>query len=219
MSSLLKAGAELLRDMTARMKLRRETQPLQSVEDICDFAATRSAFVTQKKLYEYVKTRMGMSYPRHFEDDAFIDSMNIAKMHVYAAGLRDMAVFCVANATAQADIADDGRARFARTVFAHGLDANDDGAVVPQNRELWAGELETRMRGAVWRQTGANENHFFQSQKALVEWAPISDKLKKFDEEIVENSIRFAWQAVRQEFFSRIDTSAVSQSWKARDRE
>lgn len=172
MSSLLKAGAELLRDMTARMKLRRETQPLQSVEDICDFAATRSAFVTQKKLYEYVKTRMGMSYPRHFEDDAFIDSMNIAKMHVYAAGLRDMAVFCVANATAQADIADDGRARFARTVFAHGLDANDDGAVVPQNRELWAGELETRMRGAVWRQTRRQREPFLSKPESAGRMGP-----------------------------------------------
>ncbi|MCC0015756.1 MAG: hypothetical protein H6878_05545 [Rhodobiaceae bacterium] len=180
--------------------------------DVFSFAHTRTAFVTQKKLYEYVKTRMGTSYPRHFEDDDFIASMNVAKMHVYAAGLMDMTMFAVANAAVREAFTDDGRSALARRCFALGLDANDDGDVVPANRAQWCEDLEARMTGAVWRNTGANEHHFQASPKALVAWAPIADELKRYDADIVENSIRFAWQAVRSEFFERIDADSIANS-------
>lgn len=215
MFGLLRGSAEYVRDFASRFAVRRESGPLASVYDVEYFARTRAAFVTQKKLYEYVKTRMGTSYPRNFENDDFIASMNVAKMHVFAAGLADMTMFAVANATQGTDLDDRARCAIARECYIAGLDENDDAGVVPAHRDGWMNALEQRMSGAVWRLTGADERHFTQSPKALVKWAPISDSLKKYDVDIVENSIRFAWQEVRGDFLRRIDPPAVAASWRA----
>lgn len=213
MFALLKNSAEFMREFAGRLVSGRDSGPLTDVEGVFHFARSRAAFVTQKKLYEYVKTRMGTSYPRNFADDDFIASMNIAKMHVFAAGLADMTMFVVANTTDGTQLSDAARADIARRCFTAGLDENDDGNVVPECRGEWMKTLEARMSGAAWRVTGANESHFTQSPKALVKWAPIADKLKKYDADIVENSIRFAWQEVRSEFFRRIERDAFAASW------
>ncbi len=67
-----------------------------SAAGYADFLDSRAAFVSQKKLYEYVKQRMGMSFPVHFADDQFIASLNIAKLRVYAACLSDLALWMAA---------------------------------------------------------------------------------------------------------------------------
>ena len=52
-----------------------------------------------------------------------------------------------------------------------------------------------------------------ESPAALVRWAPIADKLKKFDSEIVENSVKFAWRDIREQFNKRLDAAAVAADW------
>src|SRR3546814_11390174 len=49
--------------------------------------------MAQKTLYGYLKTRMGTRYPRLFEDDVLIASVDLAKLHIYAACLADLALF------------------------------------------------------------------------------------------------------------------------------
>lgn len=213
MFAFLKNSTEFMREFAGRLVSGRDSGALADAASLCYFARTRAAYVTQKKLYEYVKARMGTSYPRNFENDDFIASMNIAKMHVFAAGLADMTMFAVANGTDRTSLSDDDRAVIARQCYVAGLNENDDGNVVPEHRDEWMAALDDRMGGAVWRVTGADEHHFTQSPKALVKWAPITDSLKKYDVDIVENSIRFAWQEVRSDFFKRVDPQAIAASW------
>ena len=71
---------------------------ISTIAQLCDFIATRAAFVSQKKLYGYVQTRMGMDYAKNFQDEVFLASLNIAKMHVFAACLSDLAIYAVAEA-------------------------------------------------------------------------------------------------------------------------
>ena len=77
---------------------RPDTAPVDSVTALEKFVATRSAYVAQKTLYGYVKTRMGIRYAAMFEDKNMIASLNIAKMHVFAACLADLSIYAVATA-------------------------------------------------------------------------------------------------------------------------
>jgi len=45
--------------------------PIENVESMTRFARTRAAYVAQTSMFGYLKTRMGTSFQRHFEDDEF----------------------------------------------------------------------------------------------------------------------------------------------------
>jgi hypothetical protein len=45
-----------------------------------------------------------------------------------------------------------------------------------------------------------------------VRWAPVKDELKLLDEEIVRNSVRFRWQAVRRDFAEQLRLAPLLQS-------
>ena len=45
-------------------------------------------------LYGYLKTRMGAKHVIMFEDKSFLNSINIAKWHIYATSLTDCTFFC-----------------------------------------------------------------------------------------------------------------------------
>ena len=137
---------------------RRHIGRIESLENVEEFIITRSAFIAQKTLFGYVKTRMGTKYPEMFRDDIIIRSVNIAKMHAYAACLSD---FCV-----------------------------------------WAVPVDEA--------EALTRDEFTESPAAIVDWAPISDELKKYDIEYVENSVKFAWANIRRQFEKRLDRDALA---------
>ena len=51
--------------------------------DLEQFIQKKSAWVTQVTLYNYLKTRMGTKYVLHFDNDVFIDSINLALLTWY----------------------------------------------------------------------------------------------------------------------------------------
>ena len=50
---------------------------------------------------------------------------------------------------------------------------------------------------------------FCKSAEALIELAPIVDALKKYDDEIVTNSMHFKWHDVRTQLRERLDAHAL----------
>jgi len=58
-----------------------------------EFIHTRASHVAQTALYGYMKTRAGTRFPALFEDPAMLASINIAKWHVWAACVSDLAVY------------------------------------------------------------------------------------------------------------------------------
>ena len=70
--------------------------PILTAEDFGAFLGNRAAWIAQKTLYGYLKTRMGMQFPKMFDDDVFVDSINVAKWNIYAACASDLAVFMAA---------------------------------------------------------------------------------------------------------------------------
>jgi hypothetical protein len=191
---------------------RRDKAPVDSVAALEDFVSTRSAYVAQKTLYGYVKTRMGMRYVAMFEDKNIIASLNIAKLHVFAACLSDLTIYAVATALFNYPVGNEERAALARRFFTQALAANiGEAAQFPVQDTI--DEFERRLGATDWQHGARGPDIFTKSPPALVRWAPIEDKLKRLDREIVENSVKFAWRDIRVQLQKRLDAAAVGADW------
>ncbi len=207
----MKPVLDFLPHFFARLRMRRDSGPIDTIDELCRFVSTRSAFVAQKTLYGYLKTRMGTRYPSMFEDDVFVASIDIAKMHVFAACLSDLAIFAVAR-TLRDEPDERAHAELAEVCFNTGLADNEDQALrvaafsIAEAKQAFA----QRLAFVDWQTAEPGPALFSASPTALVQWAPIAPELKKFDTEIIENSIRFTWRDVRVQFDKRVDGAAIA---------
>ena len=208
----LKTVRNFLPEFLARLTLRRDSGAIDSSESLRRFVSTRAAFIAQKTLYGYVKTRMGTRYPSMFEDDTIIASINIAKMHVYEACLSDLSIFAASRALRSGGIDDALRRDLAVACYRQGLQDNAEQAAGAETFDPGAAEkaFERRLAFWDWQAGPAGVDIFTASPAALFRWAPIAPELKKFDQEIVENSIRYAWRDVRVQLEKRIDSAALT---------
>ncbi|HIP78126.1 MAG TPA: hypothetical protein EYH07_06655 [Kiloniellaceae bacterium] len=211
MQPLRKAWA-FLPEFLARLTVRRDSGPIDSTDALCGFVATRAAFIAQKTLYGYLKARMGTRYPSMFEDDVFASSIDIAKMHVFAACLSDLTLFAVSHALQDETVDDVLRRELALHCFHKGL--ADNAAAAAKTSAFSAQEamqaFERRLAFHDWHDGPRGAALFTASPAALFEWAPIAPALKKYDKEIVENSIKFKWREIRDRFEKRVQGSAVT---------
>ncbi|MFC5586039.1 hypothetical protein ACFPOD_13050 [Nitratireductor kimnyeongensis] len=203
-----------LREAAARLTFRRDNAPINTVEALCTFNATRSSFVAQKKLYGYLKARMGTRYPSMFEDEVFIQSINVAKVHVFAACLSDLVIHTVSKVAAAAGFETDEARALARHCHEFGLDHHHQALPEPETVNQWRDAFEARIAEVHWNNAAVDGDTFSQSPKALFKWAPIADQLKRHDREIVENSIRFAFSEVTRAFRERADLTALAKAWR-----
>ena len=66
---------------------------IKNLDELEYFIQTKSAWVTQVTLYNYLKTRMGTRYVLHFENEEFMGSVNLAKWNIYSVSLQDLTFF------------------------------------------------------------------------------------------------------------------------------
>ena len=199
-----------LSTLFARFTRWRQEGPVDDIDGLAEFVATRSAFIAQKKLYGYLRTRIGTRYPKVFEDAPFVESINIAKMNIFAACVSDLAVFAVARALAGSRVGDETRCAVARELFERALAANSQQALPSFDAGKAKSDFSLRLSATDWSGRAQTRENFDRSPAALVRWAPIAPELKRHDEEIVENSVRFAWSEVRRAFDRRLDAAAIA---------
>jgi len=197
---------------------RREVHPIDSSAELRRFVSTRASLVAQKTLYGYLRTRIGMRYPEVFREPAFAHSINIAKLHVYAACLSDLSIHAVGRALADPRFDDEARRALAMACLRTGLDDNAGSFVAEFSRDDAEHAHQARLAVVDWARAGSGRESFGTSPAALVRWAPIAPELKRLDEGIVENSIRFAWQEVRADLDRRLDADAIAAELLGRDR-
>lgn len=155
---------------------------------------------------------MGTRYPEMFRDDQIIHSVNIAKMHYFAACLSDLTIYAVALASRGST--DDARRRaVAEDVYKFALDENMAESVDEFSPEDALQQFRTRLIGTDWSGLALTRDNFTMSPKMLVKWAPITEHLKKLDVEYAENSVKFAWADVRRAFEKRLDLEATAHAF------
>lgn len=193
--------------------------PIFTAQDLAVFVRTRASFIAQTTLYGYLKTRMGTSFQRYFEDDVFSASIRAASVKVFVACAADMAIFAAATAARDGALDDEEAAALAAFCYddalEQGVEDRDRGEIPAEA----AGRFALRLSTTKWQEVHRGELAFTDSPAALVRYAPVIDEYKDLDREIVRNSIRFRWLNVRETLRKRLQSAAVLADWRGRQAE
>lgn len=173
------------------------------------FLEERASHVAQTSLYGYLRTRAGQRYPELFDEDIFVDALNIAKWHVWLACLGDVTVYAGGLLAQQQPAAETRVAQLLQEIVDTIL--RDTGIPADSGKDFsaHANQIRARIAQCCWATVGEGEAAFSESPAALYQWAPLVDNLKQLDEEIVLNSVRFRWQEVRRDLRQALDTDAI----------
>ena len=174
---------------------------IKTLEHVKNFIQEQSAQVSQMTLYGYLKTRMGAKHVLMFEDKEFLNSINIAKWHVYAASLVDCTFFCFSYLYKDRNFS---KTEEANRIFFEILNTEKNNGMDIEAYENAVKDFNSRYQQINWINY-CNLKPFEYSSNALYNWSPIADELKKLDKKIVINSMFLKWNNV-QEDFKRLTT-------------
>ena len=169
---------------------------IKTLDDLEHFIQTKSAWVTQVTLYNYLKTRMGTRYVLHFDNDEFMSSVNLAKWNIYSVALQDLTFFTFSYLKVNFDYQD---IRKANEIFNKILDDEISNKMPLKIIDEARKSFDERLDKINW--DGYYQDlPFNTSALSLYKWAPIADELKTLDRKIVLNSMILKWDVVIQEF-------------------
>jgi hypothetical protein len=184
------------------------------VDDLVEFLHQRAAYMAQSTLFGYLRTRMGIGFQNFLQDERFAAEIADARLRVFVACLGDLTIFAVALAGAEGRLDDPARIRAAERCFGTALDR----ALEPGDRLKAADAalgFSRRARSVDWAGAHLGEAAFGTSPAALSNAAPVSERYRRADREIVMNSMRFHWREVREELRRAIDAPAMAAALRA----
>jgi len=173
---------------------------IKNLDHLEEFIQTKSAWVTQVTLYNYLKTRMGTRYVLHFENDVFMGSVNLAKWNIYSVSLQDLTFFTFSYLNANFNFQEISKAK---EIFNKILDDEI-------SNKMPLDIIETARKSFDERLAKINWNEYYQdlpfnpSALSLYKWAPIAEELKTLDRQIVLNSMILKWDIIKKEFVSLV---------------
>ncbi len=180
------------------------------------FVKSRASHVSQSTLYGYLKTRAGTRFPELFENPVMLDSINIAKWHVWLACVSDLLLWVGGKMRREGGLDDAATAALMEGLAEELL--GDCGVPPEAGVDFTAARARflERVRDARWNAIPDDDTVFTESPGALVHWSPIADEFKSRDEEIVENSVRFRWIEVRREARRMLRPELIAADFSAR---
>ena len=173
--------------------------PKKKIKDLDElevFIQTKSAWVTQVTLYNYLKTRMGTRYVLHFDNDEFMGSVNLAKWNIYSVALQDLTFFTFSYLRVNFNFQDIDKAK---EIFNKILDDEISNKMPLDIVDQARIEFDNRFQNINW-DTYYTDLPFNLSALSLYKWAPIAEELKTLDRKIVLNSMILKWDVIKQEF-------------------
>ena len=173
---------------------------ITTLDDLESFIQSKSAWVSQVTLYSYLKTRMGTRYVLHFENDVFMESVNLAKWNIYSVALQDLTFFTFSYLKSSFNYQD---ANYAKEIFLKILDDEISNKMPAEIITEAKKNFDDRFRNINW-DTYHQDLPFNPSALSLYKWAPIAEELKTLDRKIVLNSVILKWDIVKKEFIERI---------------
>ena len=174
---------------------------IKNLDELEVFIQTKSAWVTQVTLYNYLKTRMGTRYVLHFDNDEFMGSVNLAKWNIYSVALQDLSLFTFSYLRVNFNFQDTDKAK---EIFNKILDDEISNKMPLDIIDKAKKNFDERFHKLNW-EIHYKELPFNPSALSLYEWAPIADELKTLDRKIVLNSVILKWDVVKKEFSERIN--------------
>ena len=173
---------------------------IKNLDHLEEFIQTKSAWVTQVTLYNYLKTRMGTRYVLHFENDVFMGSVNLAKWNIYSVSLQDLTFFTFSYLNANFNFQEISKAK---EIFNKILDDEISNKMPLDIIETARKSFDERLEKINWNEY-YQDLPFNPSALSLYKWAPIAEELKTLDRQIVLNSMILKWEIIKKEFVSLI---------------
>ena len=174
---------------------------IKTLDELENFIQTKSAWVTQVTLYNYLKTRMGTRYVLHFENDEFMGSVNLAKWNIYSVALQDLTFFIFSYLRVNFNYQNINQSK---EIFNKILDDETTNKMPLDIIEEAKKTFDERLQNINW-ETYCNNLPFNPSALSLYKWAPIAEELKKLDRKIVLNSMILKWDIIKKEFENLIE--------------
>ena len=173
---------------------------IKNIEDLTLFIQTKSAWVSQVTLYNYLKTRMGTKWVLHFDDEIFLASINKAKWNIYSIALQDLIFYSLSYLSVFYNYKDTNKAN---DIYDEILIKEKENGMPKEIILLAKKKFEERLKRIDWN-TYYKSWPFNESALTLYEWAPIADELKTLDRKIVLNSMILKWDNIKDEFIKLI---------------
>ena len=169
---------------------------IKNIEDLKLFIQTKSSWVSQVTLYNYLKTRMGTKWVLHFDDEKFLSSINKAKWNIYSIALQDLTFYSLSYLNVFYNYQETNKAReIYKEILNNEIKNGIPEEIVIKGHKIF----DERLQKINW-QTYYKSWPFNESALALYEWAPIADELKILDRKIVLNSMILKWDNIKEEF-------------------
>ncbi len=173
---------------------------IKNLDHLEEFIQTKSAWVTQVTLYNYLKTRMGTRYVLHFENDVFMGSVNLAKWNIYSVSLQDLTFYTFSYLNVNFNFQEISKAK---EIFNKILDDEISNKMPLEIIETARKSFDERLEKINWNEY-YQDLPFNPSALSLYKWAPIAEELKTLDRQIVLNSMILKWDIIKKEFVSLI---------------
>ena len=174
---------------------------IKNFDDLENFIQSKSAWVSQVTLYNYLKTRMGTRYVLHFENDKFMSSVNLAKWNIYSVALQDLIFFSFSYLKVNFNYTEYSKAR---EIYFNILDDEVSNKMPLEIIKDAKESFDERLKNINWDEYLIN-HPFNPSALSLYKWAPIAEELKTLDRKIVLNSMILKWKNIEKEFKKLID--------------
>ena len=169
---------------------------IKNLNDLEHFIQTKSAWVTQVTLYNYLKTRMGTRYVLHFDNDVFMASLDIARWNIYSVALQDLTLFTFSYLKVNFNYQNINQSE---EIFFKILDSESSNKMPVDIIEGAKKTFNERHQNINW-ETYYKDLPFNPSALSLYKWAPIAEELKTLDRKSVLNSMILKWDNVEKEF-------------------
>ena len=169
---------------------------IKNIEDLKLFIQTKSAWVSQVTLYNYLKTRMGTKWVLHFDDEKFLSSINKAKWNIYSVALQDLTFYSLSYLNVFYNYQETSKAKeIYEEILNKELENGMPEEVISSAKEKFGERLQKIDWKIYYKSWPFNE-----SALTLYEWAPIAEELKTLDRKIVLNSMILKWDNIKDEF-------------------
>ena len=169
---------------------------IRNIEDLTLFIQTKSAWVSQVTLYNYLKTRMGTKWVLHFDDEVFLASINKAKWNIYSIALQDLIFYSLSYLSVFNNFQDIDKANHIYDeILTKEIENEMPKEIILKAQEKFKERLEKIDWNIYFKSLPFNE-----SALTLYRWAPVADELKILDRKIVLNSMILKWDNIKDEF-------------------
>ena len=174
---------------------------IKNLNELERFIQTKSAWVTQVTLYNYLKTRMGTRYVLHFDNDVFMSSLDIAKWNIYSVALQDLTLFTFSYLKVNFNYQNIDQSK---EIFSKILENEISNKMPLDIIEEAKKTFNERLQNINW-DIYYKDLPFNPSALSLYKWAPIAEELKTLGPKIVLNSMILKWDIIKKEFEKLIE--------------